>query len=429
MCGSFAINYKHVKRNFIFAIIALVALILLSNFTLANNNYKYLISLKTNSVYCYATNADSSGKENLEEELDKNIQDTIKDIDLSDLENYFAENSDYFYKVFGVTEYKQFLQALVSGELLTDFNSVFSAITSSIKQNIIVILSPLLLVLVIILISVVFKNIKPRVAEDGLQEAIFFICFSVIVTIVVYLIGGVFVQIKSTIQKMQNQMDGIFPVLLLLMNTSGGAISVKAYRPLVLLLSNIVSNVFLKILLPIVVLVFVLGLVGNISPKTKVKKLTDFFNSTFKWIIGVVFTVYMAFMSVQGITASSADGISIKTAKYAIKNYIPMLGGYISDGFEVARVGSHIIKNAVGFSGILMLVVTILSPILLIGVMQLSFKLVAGLIEPISDSRTTGIFDSVSKGLSMLMVVLIGASCMYFIVMFLLVCSVSGGLI
>ncbi len=429
MCGSFAINYKHVKRNFIFAIIALVALILLSNFTLANNNYKYLISLKTNSVYCYATNADSSGKENLEEELDKNIQDTIKDIDLSDLENYFAENSDYFYKVFGVTEYKQFLQALVSGELLTDFNSVFSAITSSIKQNIIVILSPLLLVLVIILISVVFKNIKPRVAEDGLQEAIFFICFSVIVTIVVYLIGGVFVQIKSTIQKMQNQMDGIFPVLLLLMNTSGGAISVKAYRPLVLLLSNIVSNVFLKILLPIVVLVFVLGLVGNISPKTKVKKLTDFFNSTFKWIIGVVFTVYMAFMSVQGITASSADGISIKTAKYAIKNYIPMLGGYISDGFEVARVGSHIIKNAVGFSGILMLVVTILSPIILIGVMQLSFKLVAGLIEPISDSRTTGIFDSVSKGLSMLMVVLIGASCMYFIVMFLLVCSVSGGLI
>lgn len=429
MCGSFAINYKHVKRNFIFAIIALVALILLSNFTLVNNNYKYLISLKTNSVYCYATNADSSGKENLEEELDKNIQDTIKDIDLSDLENYFAENSDYFYKVFGVTEYKQFLQALVSGELLTDFNSVFSAITSSIKQNIIVILSPLLLVLVIILISVVFKNIKPRVAEDGLQEAIFFICFSVIVTIVVYLIGGVFVQIKSTIQKMQNQMDGIFPVLLLLMNTSGGTISVKAYRPLVLLLSNIVSNVFLKILLPIVVLVFVLGLVGNISPKTKVKKLTDFFNSTFKWIIGVVFTVYMAFMSVQGITASSADGISIKTAKYAIKNYIPMLGGYISDGFEVARVGSHIIKNAVGFSGILMLVVTILSPILLIGVMQLSFKLVAGLIEPISDSRTTGIFDSVSKGLSMLMVVLIGASCMYFIVMFLLVCSVSGGLI
>lgn len=409
MRSGVANNSKYVICNFIFAIILGLLCILPQRFA----GYK-----------CYATGEDNN--QDIIQDLEENVQDTIDDIDLSELESYFKENANYFYNVFGVSDYKEFLRSLVSGQLLTDFNSVFDAIGKSIKQNITSILSPLLFILVIVLIGVVFKNIRPRVADDSVSEAIFFICFSVIVTIVVYLVGGAILNIKNTITKMQNQMDGIFPILLTLMNTSGASISVKAYQPLVLLLSNAVSNIFLKILLPICVMVFVLGIVGNISPKTKVKKLTDFFNSAFKWIIGIVFTVYMAFMSVQGITASSADGISIKTAKYAIKNYIPMLGGYISDGFEVARVGSHIIKNAVGFSGIIILVVTILSPVLMIAVLQLSFKLVAGLIEPISDSRTTGIFDAVGKSLSMLMVVLIGVSCMYFIVIFLIVCAASG---
>lgn len=414
MRSSTSYYYKYVICNFIFALI--ICLCTVGNNYFCNN-------------YAFATNLQNQEQNTeISDDLQQNVQETIDNMDLSAIEEYFNNNADYFYNVFGVTDYKQFLYSLVSGELLTNFSSVFDAITNSIKQNFKNILSPLLLILVIVLIGVVFRNIRPKVADDSVSEAIFFICFSVIVTIVVYLVGGVFVQIKNTMQKMQSQMDGILPVLLTLMNASGASISVKAYNPVVLLLSNLISNIFLNVLFGICVVVFVLGLVGGISPKTKVKKLSDFFNSAFKWVIGIVFTVYMAFMSVQGITASSADGISIKTAKYAIKNYIPMLGGYISDGFEVARVGSHIIKNAVGFSGIIILVLTMLSPLLIICVMQLGFKLIAGLIEPLSDSRTSAIFDASCKSLSMLTVVLIGVSCMYFIIMFLLICCASGGL-
>ena len=213
---------------------------------------------------------------------------------------------------------------------------------------------------------------------------------------------------------------------MLLMNGAGASITVKAYQPLVLFLSNVVSNIFSKVLLPIVITIFVLSLVDNLSPQTKVKNLIDFFTSGFKWIIGIVFTIYMAFMAIQGITASSADGISIKTAKYAIKNYIPMLGGYISDGFEVARVGSVIIKNAIGFSGIIFLIITIISPIIFIGILQLALKLIAALAEPIADGRSTGLLSSVSKSLSLLITVVIGVAVMYFIIIFLLMCSVSG---
>ena len=44
------------------------------------------------------------------------------------------------------------------------------------------------------------------------------------------------------------------------------------------------------------------------------------FNSIFKTLIGFVFTLFGAFLTIQGISAGSYDGISFKTAKFAIKN-------------------------------------------------------------------------------------------------------------
>ncbi len=414
MCCSFTNNYKHVKCYFVAIIVLLCVAI---NF------------VNPNRLNCitFATETDiSENSQNLQDELTDNVYDTIADLDLTEIEQYFAENADIFYNLFGFSDYQEFLIALISGEILTDFNSVFSFILQGVKENLSTILSPLLLILVIVLISVVFKNIRPKVTSSGVAEAVFFICFAVVVSIVTMLVSNVINVVYQSISKMQSQMDGIFPILLLLMTTAGGTISVKAYQPLMLLLSNLISTVFIRILMPIVVVVFVLNMVGNISPKTKVKRLTEFFSSAFKWIISTIFTVYMTFMSVQGITASSADGWSIKTAKYAIKNYIPMLGGYISDGFEVAKVGANIIKNAVGFSGIIFVIITILSPVILIAVLELSLKLVAGLIEPLSDDRASALLSSTGKSLSMLKVIVVGVAIMYFVIIFLLMCSVSG---
>ncbi len=401
-------NYKNVKCYFV------VALIL------------FLFFIPKQITYTYATENTQQENTDIQQDLQQNISNTLDDLDLSQIEQYFYDNQEYYNNVFGVADYKEFLYMLINGEILTDFGSVFNAIITSIKEHVMVILSPLLLILVIILISVVFKSIRPKINASSVSEAIFFICFAVIVSILIMLFASVLKSVSGSVTQMQNQMNSIFPVLLLLMSTAGGVASVKAYQPLVLLLSNMVSNVFINILLPIVIVIFVLSLVGNISPQTKVKNLTDFFSSAFKWVIGIMFTVYMAFMSIQGITASGADGISIKTAKYAIRNYIPMLGGYISEGFEVARVGANIIKNAVGFSGIIIIILTILSPIILVGVLQLSLKLVSELVEPLSDTRATNLLTASSKSLSLLMVVVIGVAIMYFVIIFLLMCSVSG---
>ena len=364
--------------------------------------------------------------DNLEQELTQEVENIIGDIDFSELENYYNKSSEFFNSAFGTNSFKEFLEELVRGEILTEFDSVFSAIFAIIKSNFASILSPILLILVIMLLATVFKSVRSKVAESEVASAIFFICYAIITTIICSIITSIISSATAAISKMKNQCDVTFPIVLMLMNTIGGGTSVKAYKPMVLLLSNFVSNVFFKVLLPIVITVFVLGLIGAISKKSKLTGFIDFFNSSFKWIIGLVFTIYIGFMSIQGITASAADGISIKTAKYAIKNYVPMLGGYISDGFELARAGALIVKNALGFSGIFAMSTIVLGPILMICSVQLSLKLIIGIVEPVSDGKSKQILSVASKSLSMLLTVVIGVFMMYFVSTMLLIISLSG---
>ena len=167
----------------------------------------------------------------------------------------------------------------------------------------------------------------------------------------------------------------------------------------------------------------VFTIIGNLSNEVKLDKFNKFFSSLFKWVIGGIFTIFLAIIAIKGLTASSIDGISIKTAKFALKTYIPILGGYLSDGFNLILASSMLIKNAVGGVGLLLFLLTIIAPIVNLVVLSLGLKLVAAIVEPISDNKIPNFIYSVANLLTMLIVCLIAVAFMYLIVVGLFMLS------
>ena len=102
-----------------------------------------------------------------------------------------------------------------------------------------------------------------------------------------------------------------------------------------------------------------------------------------------------------------------------------MLGGYISDGFELVKAGGLLVKNATGVVGIIILLSNIILPVLTIGIVSLCLKLIAGLIEPIDINNSSGLLSSVAKSLRLLVVLIIGVALMFFLMIYLIMCSVS----
>lgn len=229
----------------------------------------------------------------------------------------------------------------------------------------------------------------------------------------------------DTIGSIKAQMDAIFPILLTMLTAVGGTVSVSVYQPAMALLASVIINIFTVFLMPLFLISTVLSLVSNLSNNVKLDKLIGFLNSMFKWVIGLIFTVFIGFASIQGITAGSIDGLSIKTAKFAIKSYIPIVGSYISDGFYIVLASSSLIKNAVGACGLLLLAGTILAPIIQLIVFMLALKLMAGIIEPLGDGKIASFVNTLSKNMTMLISMIVAVSFMYVILTGLVMCSAN----
>lgn len=373
----------------------------------------------------YIVLAEDNDTENLQVELEETIYSQLENLDLAQIESVLKGLGDDQLEVFGVSSFGDKVKKIVSGEFADGQQSIFKAIINLIFDDVLTFVPLLASIIIISIICGFLSNLKSDSSGKGVGDIIHFVCYGVVISIVMTAVVNLIQMTGKTINGLRSQMEVVFPLLLTIMTAIGGTMSVSIYQPAVALLSSAIMHIFTSVLMPIFIFSIVFTIISNLTSTVKLEKFTKFFQSTFKWIIGGIFTVFMAFLSIQGITASTYDGVSIRTAKYAIRSYVPILGGYLSEGFDVIMASSVLIKNAIGASGLLLMFSSIISPIVKIVVFILVLKLAAAILEPLTDARISDFIYSVSKSLSMLIVMILGVAFMYLITVGLIMCTAN----
>lgn len=371
-----------------------------------------------------ATTSEEMTEEELEQELSEEIENQIADLDLSSLEDILKALEDGQLAIFGDKSFVQKLQNLINGNF-EDGTSLWEAIISIFFENLLSLLPIISIIIAVALIGSMIQGLKPYNNGKSISNVIHFVTYGIIVVLVLSITVKMVALTTNALQSMKAQMDGIFPILLTLLTAIGGSASTTVYQPAMAILTSTVMNLFTYLLLPIFIFSIVFSVVSNLSSSVKLEKFTSFFNSSYKWLTGLIFTIFTAFLSIQGITAGSIDGISIRTAKYAIRSYIPIVGSYISDGMGLILLSSNLIKNALGATGLFLLLATILSPLLQLILFMLALKLIAGIVEPLGNKQIANFIASLSKSMVLLIVLIIGVAFVYFIMLGLIMCSAN----
>lgn len=373
---------------------------------------------KTNYAY-----AEQQSVEEIEQELDENIDDQLNNIDFGELDNIFNNLDEEAKGLFNSTSFYDKVMAVLNGELSTDSSSFFQYIFNLFFDNLLKFVPLLALIAVVSILCSFVGQLSPTGKTSSINNVVYFACFGIIIVLLSTTLKDVITNSSNTILSIQKQMEVIFPILLVMLTSVGGVSTSATMQPMVGILSSGVIYLFNAFVLPIFVFSVIFTIVGNLSNEVKLDKFNKFFSSLFKWVIGGIFTIFLAIIAIKGLTASSIDGISIKTAKFALKTYIPILGGYLSDGFNLILASSMLIKNAVGGVGLLLFLLTIIAPIVNLVVLSLGLKLVAAIVEPISDNKIPNFIYSVANLLTMLIVCLIAVAFMYLIVVGLFMLS------
>ncbi len=353
--------------------------------------------------------------------LNDSINEQLQNLDLLQFENFFnniknlPEGTNFFGYVNGLLEGKYDLQ----------FNNIFSYLFNTLFLNVKQFLPAFIAIFAIALLCNIFQNIKGNFASEGIGEIILFVGILSIIMLLTSQIFSLWQNTKNIIENIAKLTEIMSPIILTLMVVSGGNVSASVYKPAVAFLSNGVVSIFLYAIMPLVALMIIFNIVSSFSNTTKLDKFIEISATTIKWIIGLVITIFTIFLSVQGITSATFDGVSIKATKYAISNSVPLVGGFIRDGFDLVIAGSVLIKNVIGITGVFALFYIILSPLLQIIAFSLLLKLLSAILQPIADKKITSFCDGMSKCITYLSATLISVGFMLFITILLITFSAN----
>ena len=376
------------------------------------------------AVFCFISPSPAyaaQSEEEIFEQLDESVKDQLEDLDMSALDDLLAQLGEDGQAIFGGNSFAEKVQSVLDGEFIQDGGGFIESFFKLLFSEILDMLPLLASIAVIAILCGLVSHMKAGFMSESTGLIVFFVCFAVVVVLALVCAVNLVNVAGDAINGMKKQMNAAFPILLTLMAGIGGAVSVKAYQPAVAMLSGGVVEIVSAVVLPLFIFTLVFSVVGNLSKSVRLGKLTDFFKSASTTVLAVTFTVFTAFLAVQGLTAGSFDGVSIRAAKFATKSYIPILGGYLADGLDLILAGSVLIKNSVGVAGLLLLLSTVLMPLLQILGVCFGFKIVAAVIEPVSDSRLTSFLTGISKSMNMLIAALLAVAFMYFISVMLLI--------
>lgn len=357
-----------------------------------------------------------------EQDIQQNVDDILGDIDSNELDDFL--NYDFNLDFFSVSSVRELVKNILDGKYFTEYSSLFDCVGSIIKDGLKNTVSAFVILFVIVMLYEIFANFCPSKFED-FKKSVKVIFSLVIVLLLALMFKDIASDLSSVISKIFNFIKLLFPILLSLILLSGATGTHAVYSSLTTFLLNTGSYIFVYILLPISISILFLSLVGSAFSSKRFEKVTDIFKSIFKYTLAAFFGLFGVLSAVNLIISGAHDGVSVKLTKYAIKNYIPLLGGYISDGFDFVHTCALLVKNAFGVCGIFILLFIVLKPLVYYFIYIICFKILSALVSFVSDTHFSEIFNNVSKCLSYFVAVLIGIFLIFFIFIYLLIVSVS----
>jgi len=260
---------------------------------------------------------------------------------------------------------------------------------------------------------------------DDFKKVVKIIFSLIIILLVAYLMKDVANSLSEIVVKIFDFSNVLFPIILNLILLSGATGTFSVYSSLSVFLLNTGSYVFVYVLMPISISILILSLVGCVFSNKRFSKTIEVFKSVFKVVVVVLFSVFGLFSLVNIVASGTKDGVSIKLTKFALKNYIPVLGGYISEGFDFVHACSVLVKNSFGLCGILILFLIVIKPLIVYFVYLMIFKILSLVTAYVGDEYYSDMFDNVSKCMGYFIGVLLGVFLIMFVFLYLIILSVS----
>lgn len=280
-------------------------------------------------------------------------------------------------------------------------------------------------ILILSVLAAVLESVQSAFERKTVSQVAYAMIFLVLMVLVIGSFTEAIGYAKHAIQSMNDFMLATVPLVVTLMAASGALASAAFFQPILLFAVHFISNVVFLFVFPIVFFSALLDIVSALSPRYQLTRLAGLLRTAAIATLGISLSVFLGITTVQGLGKGIADGVTLRTAKFAVSTFVPVIGKAMADAAETVASASMLVKNAVGIAGLVTVSCIALFPALKILAMALIYNGSAALMQPLGDSPMVACLGALSKSLILVFASVAAVALMFFMAICILLLSAN----
>jgi stage III sporulation protein AE len=273
----------------------------------------------------------------------------------------------------------------------------------------------LVTIVMLAVFSMVLENLQSAFERNTTSKVAYAITYMVLLIIAVNSFNVAIGYARDAITGMISFMLAMVPLLLTLLASMGSLVTVSVLHPLIIFMIHAVGTAIYMFVFPLLFFSAVLHIASALSDKFKVTNLANLLRSVAVGALGVLVTIFLGVISVQGATGAVTDGVTLRTAKFVTGNFVPVVGRMFSDAADTVISASMLAKNAVGLAGVIILLFLSAFPAIKILTLAMIYHLSAAVMQPLGESPIAKCLQTIGKTMIYVFASLAAVSLMFFL--------------
>lgn len=374
----------------------------------------FLICLEFGATFVQA------GQKQREQQEEETRQKLMEDMELGQMQD--AVNQILKEDSFSIEE---ILNQILKGESLFQKETMSKWFKNIVKAQLQREQKAMFQVVLLVLLAAVFSNFTAVFGDGKTGETSFYITYMLLLALLIKSFGSMGVELKELLENFILFLKALMPSYFLAVTASSGSATAMIFYEAVLFLIYVIQVVFLKGIVPAIYVLALVELVNYLHSEDFLSKMAELLQTLVEWSLKSCMAVVLGMQLIQNMIGPAMDSLKRDIIGKTAAS-IPGIGNAINGVTEVALGTAVIIRNGIGVVGIIILVCIGIRPVIRLALLAFLYKLLAAVVQPVSDKRMTGALSTIGNGYVLFLKVLLCMELLIFITIAILSISFIG---
>ena len=206
---------------------------------------------------------------------------------------------------------------------------------------------------------------------------------------------------REFIERISGVMNAMIPVMNTVMLSQGSVTAMSVNSSALMLYITVMENMTSLVLVPLGGALFALSTAAVLLRGINISTFISSLKKITVTILSFSLMIFSFVLGIQTSLAKSADTLTMKTVRFAVGSYIPIVGGVVSEALSTVTAGLSHVRNITGTVGVIIVLLTVLPVVLSLILSRLSFAVCRSMAEALGCGVASEIITDADSVLSL----------------------------